>query len=158
MKIKKSSRAIVINKKSEIFLFKYKFDYLAGESVIWITPGGSLEKGETFDDALRREVFEELGVELKQEYRQIYYRNPIYTLKNGEKILSEEKFFLVYLDEEEFLYCNWTESEKSRMLAGKWWSIEEIRRSEDEFFTLDLISILNDMANDKIPDVPQEIE
>jgi len=155
---RKSSRAIVLNKNNEIFLFKYKFDYLADNSVIWITPGGSLEEGETFDDALRREVFEELGVELKQECRQIYYRNPIYTLKNGEKILSEEKFFLVYLDEEEFSYCNWTESENSRMSVGKWWSIEEIKRSEDAFFTSDLMSILSDIANDKTPDVPQEIE
>ncbi|MBO5228683.1 MAG: NUDIX hydrolase [Lachnospiraceae bacterium] len=67
MDTRKSSRAIVLNKNNEIFLFRYKFDYLADESAIWITPGGSLEEGETFDDALRREVFEELGVELKQE-------------------------------------------------------------------------------------------
>lgn len=148
----------MINKSNEIFLFRYKFDYLAGESVIWITPGGSLEVGESFDDALRREVFEELGVELKQECRQIYYRNPIYTLKNGEKILSEEKFFLVYLDDEGFSYCNWTESENKRMSEGKWWSADEIEQSKDEFFTPDLISILNDISNDKIPDMPQEIE
>jgi len=155
---RKSSRAIVLNKNNEIFLFKYKFDYLEDESAIWITPGGSLEESETFDDALRREVFEELGVELKQECRQVYYRNPIYTLKNGEKVLSEEKFFIVYLDGEEFSYCNWTESEKRRMSVGKWWSAKEIRQSEEEFFTFDLVSILNDISNNKIPDVPQEIE
>jgi len=158
MNIRKSSRAIVLNKNNEIFLFKYKFDYLEDESAIWITPGGSLEESETFDDALRREVFEELGVELKQECRQVYYRNPIYTLKNGEKVLSEEKFFIVYLDGEEFSYCNWTESEKRRMSVGKWWSAKEIRQSEEEFFTFDLVSILNDISNNKIPDVPQEIE
>ncbi|MBQ9766465.1 MAG: NUDIX domain-containing protein [Lachnospiraceae bacterium] len=157
MDIRKSSRAIVINKNNEIFLFRYKFDYLQKNSAIWITPGGSLEEGESFDDALGRELFEELGVELNQEYMQIYYRNPIYILKNGERILSEEKFFLVYLDEKEFSYCNWTESENERMSEGKWWSAEEIRQSGDEFFTPDLLKILQDVTSGKIPNAPVKI-
>ena len=69
MEIRKSSRAIILNKKKQIFLFQYQFDYLVDDEAIWITPGGSLEEGESFDDALKRELYEELGIQLKQSYK-----------------------------------------------------------------------------------------
>lgn len=157
MKVRKSSRVIVLNKENRIFLFQYQFDYLADNKAIWITPGGSLEDGESFKDALKRELFEELGVQITEPCQEIYYRNPIYTMKSGEVIQSVEKFFLVTLDNESFSFEHWTESEKKRMLVGKWWSMEEILQSEDEFFTTDIIRIMTELSDKKIPREPQEI-
>ena len=151
MKIRKSSRAIVLNKDNQIFLFQYHFDYLAESKSIWITPGGSLEEGESFEDALKRELFEELGVLWNKDCVEIYYRNPLYTLNTGEVVQSIEKFFLVRVEEEQFSYANWTESEKQRMLCGRWWSIEEIQQSEDEFFTGDIIRILTELSDGNSP-------
>lgn len=157
MKIRKSSRAIVLNKDNRIFLFQYHFDYLADSKTIWITPGGSLEDGESFEEALKRELFEELGVRSDKDYLEIYHRNPLYTLSNGEYVQSIEKFFLVRMEEEQFSYVNWTESEKQRMICGRWWSVEEIRQSEDIFFSEDIIRILTELSNNKIPSVAQKI-
>ena len=157
MKVRKSSRAIVLNKNNEIFLFQYQFDYFAENNTIWITPGGSLEEGESFEDAIKREIYEELGVQLTKECPEVYYRNPIYTLKSGEKVQSVEKFFLVVLEENAFSFDHWTESEKKRMLAGKWWSVEEIEKSEDEFFSKDVLRILNELASRKFLEEPQII-
>ena len=157
LRIRKSSRAIVLNRRNEIFLFQYRFDYLADSELIWITPGGSLEEDESFEEALQREMFEELGVQLNNSCSEIYYRNPLYTLHSGETVQSIEKFFLVYLENEQFTYSNWTESEKKRMLKGKWWSLEEIQKSDDTFFTKDIIRIMNDLSYNNIPREPQEI-
>lgn len=157
MKIRKSSRAIVLNQDNQIFLFQYNFDYLAESKSIWITPGGSLEEGESFDDALKRELFEELGVFWDKDCLEIYYRNPLYTLNSGEVVQSIEKFFLIRVEEEQFSYDNWTDSEKQRMLCGKWWSIEEIRQSKDDFFTEDIIKILTELSNGNIPLVSRKI-
>lgn len=157
MKVRKSARAIVINSKNQIFLFQYMFDYLEDNKVIWITPGGSREEGESFEDALKRELFEELGMKITNNCPEVYYRNPIYTLKSGEKVQSVEKFFLVALVEDSFSFDHWTESEKKRMLAGKWWSVEEIEKSEDEFFTKDILRITTELSNGEIPREPREI-
>ena len=157
IKIRKSSRAIVLNKKNEIFLFQYMFDYLEDSKAIWITPGGSLEEGESFEDALKRELFEELGVQMKEKCPEVYYRNPVYTLKNGEKVQSVEKFFLFMLENEEFSSEHCTESEKKRMLAGKWWSVEEIERSEEEFFSKDVLRILDELVEGNILEKSREI-
>ena len=157
MKIRKSARAIVINNKNQMFLFQYMFDYLEDSKAIWITPGGSLEEGELFEDALKREVYEELGVQLTKESPEVYYRNPIYTLQSGEKVQSVEKFFLVVLDENTFSFDHWTESEKKRMLAGKWWSVDEIEKSEEEFFSKDVVRILKELSGRKLAEEPQII-
>ena len=157
MKVRKSSRAIVLNKENEIFLFQYMFDYLEDGKAIWITPGGGLEEGESFEDALKRELFEELGVQITESYPEVYYRNPVYTLKNGKKVQSVEKFFLVRLEEDAFSFEHWSKSEKKRMLAGKWWSREKIEQSDEEFFSKDILRILNELSCGNYPKEPLEI-
>lgn len=157
MQIRKSSRAIVLNKQNQIFLFRYTFDFFAEEEFIWITPGGGLDEGESFEEALKRELFEELGMKLTEPAPFVFYRTPLYELKNGEKVRSEERFYLVRLDETVFSCTGWTESEKKRMTAEKWWSIEEIRQSEEKFFSNDVVEILERISRGDIPKEPEEI-
>ena len=159
MLTRKSSRAIVLNKQNQIFLFRYTFDFFAEMESIWITPGGALDEGESFEEALKRELFEELGIELSgtDSMPQIYYRFPLYELKSGETVQSEERFYLVRLDETEFSYAGWTESENKRMTSGKWWSLEEIKTSGEKFFSEDILEILERLSRGEIPKEPIEI-
>jgi len=157
MLTRKSSRAIVLNRQDQIFLFRYSFDFFAEKESVWITPGGALEEGESFEEALKREVCEELGIELTGQAPFVFYRNPLYELMSGETVRSEERFYFVYCDDESFSYDGWSESETKRMTAGKWWSAEEIRQSEEKFFSADVVGILERLARGEIPEEPEEI-
>lgn len=53
---------LIINDKNEVLLAKRKFDPKKGT---WQTPGGFMHPEETFEEALHREVEEELGVKIK---------------------------------------------------------------------------------------------
>lgn len=154
---RKSSRAILLNKQNQIFLFRYTFDFFAEKESIWITPGGALEEGESFEDALKRELFEELAMKLTEPGQYVFYRTPLYELKNGEKVQSEERFYLVHYDDEDFSYEGWSESEMKRMTTGKWWSAEEIKASEEKFFSEDVVEILERLSGGDIPGESQEI-
>ena len=157
MLTRKSSRAIVLDKQNQIFLFRYTFDFFADKESIWITPGGALEEGESFEDALKRELFEEMGMELKEQAPFVFYRTPMYELKNGETVRSEERFYLIYCEDESFSYDGWSESETKRMTAGKWWSVEEIKQSEETFFSEDVVEILERFSKGDVPGNPEEI-
>jgi 8-oxo-dGTP diphosphatase len=56
--------AIIENDKAEILLVKRKVDPMKG---YWDWPGGFIEPGESFEESVKREIMEELNVEIKIE-------------------------------------------------------------------------------------------
>jgi len=54
--------AVVFNDAGEVLLLKHRFRSGSG----WGIPGGFLENGEQPEEALRRELHEEIGLELRQ--------------------------------------------------------------------------------------------
>ena len=50
---------------TEILLANHKRHYTPGKAGIYTTLAGFVEVGETFEDAVRREVFEETGIRIK---------------------------------------------------------------------------------------------
>ena len=56
--------ALIINNKNEILLVR-RTSKTANESSFWSLPGGSVDFGEKVVDAIKREIKEELGVEIE---------------------------------------------------------------------------------------------
>ena len=55
--------AVIINQNEEILIAKRSKDQHQGNK--WEFPGGKVESNETSQDALRREISEELGIEIQ---------------------------------------------------------------------------------------------
>lgn len=56
--------AVIVNDEGKIFLAKRGKD-VREHAGMWETPGGEVEFGETMGEALKREIMEELGVEIE---------------------------------------------------------------------------------------------
>lgn len=109
----KSARAIIIKENKLILIHRIKEK--KGKIIeYYVFPGGRLEEGETYEEAVKREVFEELGItvnphkrlyRLKQENRDEmfilcqYLEGQIGTGKGPEFTLSEYRNRGQYLPE-----------------------------------------------------------
>ncbi len=56
--------AIIINEKNQILLLKRSKDTRV-EAGMWSRPGGAIEYGEMAEDAVKREIMEEIGIDIE---------------------------------------------------------------------------------------------
>ncbi len=66
--------AIILNKKNELLLVNHR---KKGKSY-WLFPGGGVEYGETFENALKRELKEELSLKIKKIKNLVFLNETIY--------------------------------------------------------------------------------
>lgn len=59
-----SAGAMIFNNRGELFLSK-RSNRTSNEHGCWETPGGSIEFGETLEEAVKREIKEEYGVDIE---------------------------------------------------------------------------------------------
>lgn len=62
-------KALIVNKEGKVLILREAATYGDGtQRGRYHMPGGRMEKGEPFEDALKREVMEEAGLEVELEY------------------------------------------------------------------------------------------
>jgi ADP-ribose pyrophosphatase YjhB (NUDIX family) len=135
-----ASRLIVLSPENHVLLFNFchKDDALSGNAY-WATPGGGLEHNESYEQAALRELFEEAGLTRTTAGPQIASRNFKMMLPRGETVLAEERFFIINADKSDIDRSRWTSNEKKVIRDHHWWTIEELRHTNEIIFPLDLI-------------------
>lgn len=138
-----SARALVINSKGEVLLFRFEHkDGPLSGSVFWATPGGGLEENETYEEAARRELFEEVGLEVEDLGAEVAQRTARFVSPEGEMIEADERYFLIKVDEHEVSSQNWTRIEQQVMVSHRWWQQSELRATSDQIWPENLADIL----------------
>ena len=59
LRLRDAVRAIVVDPSCSVLLVRFEFEHWIG----WATPGGGVDSGETDEEAIRRELAEEVGLE-----------------------------------------------------------------------------------------------
>lgn len=62
MKIRNAARVLLLDREGRVLLFRFVDPVTAAP--FWITPGGGLDDGETFEAAAARELREETGIDV----------------------------------------------------------------------------------------------
>jgi len=143
MRERPSSRLLVVDPDGRLLLFKFVHlaGSLAGEQ-FWATPGGALDPGESYDAAACREMFEETGIRIDHPGPQIARRWVTFTLVDGEKVSSDEHYFLVRVDSADTSSTHWTELERAAIADQHWWTRAELIGTTDTVYPEDLAEML----------------
>ena len=112
--MKRVVNAIILDKKRERVLLIKRIGGIHFNK--WAFPGGIVERGESDEDALKREIKEEIGVKVSKIIKKI--GDYEYSRENNEKTIGTS--FLVSLENEEI------NMDKSEVAEVRWVTIEEM--------------------------------
>jgi ADP-ribose pyrophosphatase YjhB (NUDIX family) len=91
LRIRPSARALVVDDADRVLLLRFEVPDLS----LWATPGGGIEPGEDASAALRRELREELDLELPDDCAHVWTRLLVTPLLGGTYDGQREDFWLV---------------------------------------------------------------
>jgi len=143
------ARLVVLDPRDRILLFETRLDY----THVWMTPGGGVQPGESFEDGARRELWEEVGV------RDVEIGPWIWTVefrfeRAGGVIDQHERYFVVRLASDAVDDANREAKERVEILRHRWWTVADMQTSDAHFRPRELAALLPQIVAGKLPSEP----
>jgi 8-oxo-dGTP diphosphatase len=128
--LRQGVRGLVVDSSERLVLVRFDF---SGRTV-WVTPGGGVELDESDEDALRRELREELGFELADPLGEpVWERTHGFAMTGWEG--QTERFYLLRVEPFEITPAlGWEALRAEGVHEIRWWTLDEIGAASDVVF------------------------
>jgi len=146
-------RAILLTDTHEILLLRIRPP--DNGECFWITPGGGLEAGETPEQALRRELREELSLGGFVMGPLVWRRQHTFNWA-GRRICQREQYHMVQVDRFEPHMAD--RAEAQALDRFRWWPASQLAHSSERLTPLSLAQIVARYLTDGPPQEPLEVE
>jgi 8-oxo-dGTP pyrophosphatase MutT (NUDIX family) len=124
---------------------------------IWLAPGGGVEAGESAEDCLTREVFEETGFRIDNHSGPVWIRRHQFLL-SGEQYDQREEYYLVRTHRFEADGRMNPALHEAELVKGfRWWSLAAIQASDEIFVPRQLGKYLEQLLCQGCPPTPIDV-
>src|SRR5438067_10285399 len=125
-----TSRLLVIDPRDRILLLRVyepRFD----PPILWFTPGGGLDPGETFEQAAVGELWEETGIVAPLGPCVWRRRHVLQLLREGPPLDLDERYFVIRVADVATTLVNGTEWELQAVTEHRWWAVAGLEHCEE---------------------------
>ncbi|MEP3420288.1 MAG: NUDIX domain-containing protein [Erythrobacter sp.] len=137
-RIRRSARIIVVGPDERVLMFRFDID---DRPPFWVTAGGECDPGETFEQAARRELFEEAGI-TADPGEQIARTTPEFITVEGEPVQADERYFILRVSDTAITTDGHTVLEQKVMTQHRWFSMAELSDWHEAVFPEKLAEII----------------
>lgn len=156
------ARALVFDPQDRLLLIEYAYTRRVEplQTVIgsfWFMPGGGLEKGESHEEACRRELSEEIGVHDAPLGALVATCDGPFHLFEASRD-ARERYFLVRLDDDRIDTRRLAETEDNPVLGTRWWTLDALRNSRERIEPAGLVALAERIVRGEVPDTPVRLD
>jgi ADP-ribose pyrophosphatase YjhB (NUDIX family) len=141
---RQAARVILLDETDRVLLIRFQIERQGGEVVFWATPGGGLEGDEESLMAARRELMEELGLDLPLS-GPVHEATAVFE-HEGATLENTDVFFLARCEMSAPRLGGLDEAERRVMSDIRWWTADEIAASLEAIFPADLAEVVRRVA------------
>ena len=143
LRLRRAARALVLSEAERLLLFRFD---VADRPPFWVTPGGECDPDESFEEAARRELFEETGLRVDIG-QQVARTTPQFITVEGEPVQADERYFFVRVEAERITTAHHTELERKVMTQHRWFTLDELDAWPEAIFPQNLREIIESAAH-----------
>ena len=142
-RLRRSARVLLFDPAGDVLLIRFVAQREDGPFAFWVTPGGEVEPHEDDRAAAERELFEELGLRVPlagpvhEEHGGSY-------VHLGETVRNYDVFFAARCERTAPRLCGVTEDEIRLMQEARWWTLEELKATEERVFPVDIVRVASE--------------
>ena len=136
--LRPAARILLLGADDRVLLFRFVAE---DRPPFWCTPGGAVDPGESYEQAARRELREETGLDLDCG-AEVAQRHVEFLTLEGVPVSADERYFLVRTDRVEIDLAGHTELEQRVMREWRWFTRAEIASHPETVYPEELIDML----------------
>jgi 8-oxo-dGTP pyrophosphatase MutT (NUDIX family) len=151
-----AARVVLLDRVGRIFLVNSEDPADHRKPPWWEIPGGGMDAGESSEDACRRELLEETGIEDVEMGPCVWTQHVEFDF-GGLHFDSRERIHVAWCDGGDFKPRHLEYLEAAAFLGARWWTLDELLASEEPVLPVRLREFLPAIVRGELPDEPVDI-
>ena len=135
-----AARILLVDGEDRVLLMRFTPD---DRPPLWCTPGGAVDPGESYAQAARRELWEEVGLDMECG-PEVAQRTCEFLTFERVEVIADERYFRVDIDRHEVKAGALTELEQRVLAGSRWFARAELADWPETIYPADLEQLLSE--------------